>query len=153
MKLLGRPTVLVLCVLLLSIASAAQSEWQGTYQFDENGGKNAGGTVIFVTHEISVIDTDGGLAATVKSNGYQTSRDLNCTVKIVGPKMLLYFESYGDDNIFESYVKGDLLLTLERKAAEGETSIVTHWGKFMPVIPKNEKSGKIYFTKSETTRL
>lgn len=141
------------CVLIVlgfaSVTLLAQNDWVGTYEFSEDGGKNAGGTAIFVQHDLEIVSGDDGLITFLKSNGYQTSRDLICTTKIEGGKVSIYFESYGEDNIFESYEPGDLVLTLERKTEKGKTVILTHWGKFTPIIPKNEKSGKVYFTKTE----
>jgi hypothetical protein len=143
------------CVMIVvafaSVSIFGQNEWAGRYEFSEDGGKNAGGTAIFVQHELEIVEGDDGLIAFLKSNGYQTSKDLICTVKITGGKLSIFFESYGEDNVFEPYESGDLLLTLERKAEKGKTSLLTHWGKFTPIIAKNEKSGKTYFTRSETT--
>lgn len=133
-----------------AIAVAGQADWIGAYEFSEDGGRTAGGTAIFIQHDIQIASGDGGLIAFVKSNGYQTSKDLVCIAKVEGGRLNIYFESYGEDNVFESYKTGDLLLTLERKTEKGKTTLLTHWGKFTPVISKNEKSGKTYFTKSET---
>lgn len=137
-------------VWLLTIFGQAQTakNWVGNYTFGEDGGKNAGGTVIFISHELNVMETDDGLIATLQSNGYQTSKDLNCKAKVVGSKLELYFQSYGENNIFESYEPGDLLLTFEKKTVKGKTTLLTFWGKFTPMIPKNEKTGKTYFVKS-----
>lgn len=60
---------------------------------------------------------------------------------------MFYFETYGENNMFENYKKGDLLLTLERKNEKGKMQILTFWNKFQPVVPKNEKNGKVYFQK------
>lgn len=139
------------CVLIVlgfaSVSISAQNEWTGRYEFGEDGGKTADGTVIFVQHELEIVEGDDGLIAFLKSNGYQTSKDLICTTKITGGRLNIYFESYGEDNIFESYEPRDLLLTLERKTEKGKSVLLTHWGKFTPIIPKNEKSGKPYFEK------
>ncbi|HUS00037.1 MAG TPA: DUF5991 domain-containing protein [Pyrinomonadaceae bacterium] len=135
-------------LLVLSLHANAQSDWKGSYSFDENGGKNAGGAVIFISHELSVFDGDEGLAARVQSNGYQTSADLVCSAKVQGEKLLVYFQSYGEDNMFEPYKPGDLLLTLERKNEKGKSIVLTHWGKFTPAMPGNQKSGKVYFARS-----
>jgi Family of unknown function (DUF5991) len=89
------------------------------------------------------------LIAMIQSNGYQTSRDLVATAKIEGSKLLVYFNSYGENNVFETYKKGDLLFTLEQKTVKGELNILTYWDKFQPVVPKNEKSGKVYFQKND----
>jgi hypothetical protein len=154
MKLLRRSAAEILCGLMLAAASYAQTYWQGTYRFYEKGGKNAGGTTIFIEHYLIVFETDGGPEATLKSDGYQTARSLNCIVRIVKGKLLVYFNHYdGENNMFDVYQRGDLLLTLERKMIAGKTTIITYWGKFTPMIPKNEKSGKVYFARSETQRL
>jgi hypothetical protein len=142
--------VLLMLCLFLPFAGFGQSatSWVGNYSFSEDGGKNAGGTAIFISHELNVMETDDGLIATLQSNGYQTSKDLNCKAKAEGTKLLIYFDGYGENNIFEPYRPGELLLTLETKTAKGKTELLTYWGKFFPVIPKNEKTGKLYFTKS-----
>lgn len=144
--------ILQIAVVLFSIATAisAQSDWIGKYAFDENGGKNASGIAVLISHELSIFDDgEGGLAARLESNGFQTSVDLVCTAKVDGTRLLIYFQTYGEDNMFEPYKAGDLLLTLERKTEKGKAVILTHWGKFTASIPKNEKSGKVYFEKSE----
>jgi hypothetical protein len=133
---------------LVPIVVTAQADWKGAYAFYEDGGKNAGGVAILISHQLDVFDGADGLAASIESNGYQTSSELVCTAKIEGQKLLIYFQSYGENNMFEPYKQGDLLLTLERKAEKGKTVLITHWGKFTPSIPKNEKSGKVYFERS-----
>jgi hypothetical protein len=134
--------------LFIPIAVGAQTDWKGSYSFHENGGKNAGGIAVLITHELNIIDGADGLAATIESNGYQTSAELVCTAKVVGTKLMIYFENYGENNMFEPYKQGDLLFTLERKIEKGKTVILTYWGKFTPSIPKNERSGKVYFEKA-----
>lgn len=135
--------VILISALFLTFAVNAQNSWVGSYEFDEDGGKTAGGTAIFVNHRIDISETDDGLIAMIQSNGYQTSKDLVGKAKEQGDKLLIYFEYYGENNVFETYEKGDLLLTLERK----KNDILTTWGKFQPIVPKNEKSGKVYFRK------
>lgn len=138
----------VCIVLLLSVVAFAHHDWTGTYTFDEDGGENAGGTTIFISHELNVMEADDGLIATLKSNGYQTSKDLNCKAKAEGSKLMIHFDSYGDDNVFESYSKGDLLLTLEKRMTKGKTELLTFWGKFLPIVPEKSKSGKVFFVKA-----
>lgn len=128
-------------------ANAQNSAWTGIYEFSEDGGKTAGGTPIQIFHLIDVRESADGLMAAVKSNGFQTSADLICTTKTENNKLLIYFAGYGEDNIFENFKEGDLLLTLEQK----DGKILTHWGKFQPSIEKNNKSGKVYFRKLKVT--
>ena len=97
---------------------------------------------------MDIAESDDGLIAIIQSNGYQTSKNLICTAKPDGARLLIYFDSYGENNVFEPYEKGDLLLTLERKTVKNQTEILTFWGKFTPIVPKNEKTGKVYFQKT-----
>lgn len=143
-----RAVLSLVSVLLFTSALVAQSDWAGTYTFEEDGGRNAGGTAIFIGHELVIMPTDDGLRATLQSNGYQTSKDLNCTVKVNGTKLEIYFESYGEDNVLESYAAGDLLLTLEKKTVKGKPAILTWWGKFTPIIPDKPKTGQVFFVKA-----
>ena len=146
---MNRAVVSLVIAFMVSTASFGQSDWAGTYTFDEDGGKNAGGTPIFIMHELNVLQTDDGLRATIQSNGYQTSKDLICTAKVKVNKLEIYFESYGENNIFETYSPGDLLLTLENKTSKGKSELLTWWGKFTPIIPEKPKTGKVFFTRSK----
>jgi len=137
---------------LLALTAAAQNVWKGSYYFGEDGGKTAGGTGIFIEHQLKIFDGDNEIAATIESNGFQTSANLVCTAKIEGAKIMLYFQSYGEDNMFEKYQPGDLLLTLERKTVKGKSVILTYWGKFTPAIEKNGIQGKVYFEKTPETK-
>ena len=137
---------------ICGVAAFAQTEWAGTYSFDEDGGKNAGGTPIYIVHELVLMETDDGLRGTLKSNGYQTSKDLNITTTVKGNKLKIYFDSYGEDNVFETYSPGDLLLTLEKRTAKGKTELLTWWGKFTPVIPEKPKTGKVFFVRAQKTQ-
>jgi hypothetical protein len=138
---------IALC-LLCPASAFSQNQWLGVYEFSEDGGKNAGGTTILVTHRLEIMTSEDGLIATIESNGYQTSKDLLCKVRIKGDKAYIYFEGYGENNVFESFQKGQLMMTLENKREGAKPTLLTHWGVFKPVVPKNEKTGKVYFTKS-----
>ena len=66
-----RAVVSLVIAFMVSTASFGQSDWAGTYTFEEDGGKNAGGTPIFIMHELNVLQTDDGLRETNQRNGYQ----------------------------------------------------------------------------------
>ncbi len=133
----------VLFIISACSAVLAQERWTGRYEFEESGGKTSGGSPIIVDHEIELTNTDDGLIALIRSNGFQTSRDLVGSVRIEGPKLSIYFLSYGDENVLEPYKEGELLLTLERRKNE----LITIWGAYLPVVQTNQKSGKVYFQK------
>ncbi len=122
------------------------------YEFIEDGGKTAGGTGIVITHQIDVLKSDNGMVATLRSNGYQTAVDVLCFVKVNGNKAMFYFGGYAYGNMFENYSKGQLMLSLEQKGEKGKSETLTHWGAFKPTVPKNERSGKIYFTKVDSNK-
>ena len=147
MKLLGRASAAILCGLTLG-AAFGQSAWKGNYAFTEDGGRNGGGSTMVVTHRIKVFETRGGLRARLTSNGYETSRDLNCSAKVKGNKLSLFFESYGPDNVYDTQEEGDLMVTLERRTVRGRPAIVTYWGKLTPIVIKNKRQGRVYFTRS-----
>ncbi len=132
--------------LLCAVPAFAQERWTGRYEFEESGGKTPGGTAVTVNHEIEIFETDDGLVAMIKSQGFQTSRDLVCRARVEGDKLLVFFGSYGEDNVLATYKDGELLLTLERKKDE----LLTHWGAFQPVTGNYGKSGKVYFRKLKT---
>lgn len=149
MKSLSKISLALLLTLLFCFAAQAQTDdWTGSYEFYEDGGKTAGGTPIYVAHQLDILETDDGLVAMLQSNGYQTSRDLIGLARTDGDKLLIYFEDYGENNTFQTFRKGDLLLTLERKTEKVKTVILTTWGKFQPVVPKNEKAGQTYFVRT-----
>lgn len=147
MKISPKISFLFLLIFVFACAAHAQSDWVGAYEFEEDGGKTVGGSPVFISHRLEIKESDDGLVAYIQSNGYQTSKDLIGTAKIEGDRLLIYFETYGENNVLEPYEAGDLLLTLEKKTAKGKTEILTHWNKFQPVVPKNEKSGRVYFVK------
>jgi hypothetical protein len=150
MRSYGRVLLTAFALFLFVAAARAQSPWAGSYTYEENGGRTAGGTGIFITHELNVLDGGDGLTATIQANGYQTSKDLMCIAKAEGTKLMIYIEGYGENNVFESYSKGDLLLTLERKKIKGKDVIVTYWGKYTSITEEKPVNGKVRFVKSES---
>lgn len=144
---------LICLIFILSAPAAAvvraQSFWVGTYQYGEDGGKNAGGAVIFIHHEITVEKTGGKLSAFISSQGYQTSKALNCTAEAIGNRLKIYFKDYAEDNVYEPFEKGDLLLTLERRRIKGRNVILTYWNKLEPAALEKWKNGRVYFKKDK----
>jgi hypothetical protein len=136
-------------ILSFSVFALAQKSWVGTYIYGEDAGKNAGGAAIFVEHEITVEKNAGKLSAFISSQGYMTSRALNCTAEIAGDRLKIYFSGYGEDNMFKPYEKGDLLLTLERRRIKGRDTILTYWNKLEPAAISKWKNGRVYFTKEK----
>lgn len=142
MKKLFILATLITSLTIMGLTANAQG-WAGKYEFSEDGGRTAGGTAIFVGHEL-VIAANGSV--TIKSAGYQTSIDLVATAKEENGKLNIYFASYGEDNMFDKYQPGDLLFSLEKRKVKGATRLLTTWGKFEPVVDKKVNTG-LFFKK------
>lgn len=133
-------------------ASASKSEsdqtaWEGSYTFQEGGGRS-GGAGTFVEHAIIIYLRGSELIADIDADGFQTSRRLRCTVKVEADRISLYFSSYREDNVFEPYRKGQFLLALERSAAGGRTRLLTYWGAYQPTFGR-ARNGRVYFRKTK----
>lgn len=127
--------------------SADRAAWEGTYTFQEGGGRTAGGAGMFVEHTISVYRRGEGLIADVDAAGFQVSVSLRCEAKAEGPRLNLYFESYREGNITEPYRRGQLLLSLERSTYRGKARILTYWAAYRPAF-QTPKGGRVYFRKT-----
>lgn len=131
-----------------SSTQSDQSALEGTYTFQEGGGRTAGGTGEFVEHTLVVRRRGEELIADIDANGFQTSRSLRCSAKVEGEKISLYFQSYREGNVFTPYQKGQLLLTLERSVAGGKPRLLTYWGAYQPAL-NSLRSGRVYFRKTK----
>jgi hypothetical protein len=125
-----------------------QSTWEGTYTFQEGGGRTAGSTGEFVGHTVVIYHQDDGLLADIDANGFQTSRSLRCSAKTNGEKISLYFLNYREGNVFTPYQKGQLLLTLGRSTVGGRMRVLTYWGAYQPAL-SSARSGRVYFKKTK----
>ena len=125
MKFFAQTALCLALALALTVAAAAQKEWVGTYEFEEDGGRTTGGTAILVTHELRVVETDDGLVGMLQSNGYQTSKDLVCKIKLEGAKLLLVQPLTLDDQ-----PRGTPLLTIDSVGAGvGEKVLIVIEGR------------------------
>jgi Family of unknown function (DUF5991) len=138
----------LLFLLMLSVAFAltANAQIPKQFMFGEDGGKTAGGDNIWVGHDLK-IKADG--SASLSANGFQTEKDLICTAKSVGSKVMIYFTLYNADgvNTLTKYKGGDLLLTLEYKTVKGKKVLWTTFGKYEPSVITPKKGGGVYFKK------
>lgn len=128
-------------------ASTNNAAWEGTYTFQEGGGRTAGGTGMFVEHTIKVYRRDGELKADLDAAGFQVSTSLRCVAKAKGDRLDIYFESYREDNVTEPYRKGQLLLSLARSTYPGKTLFLTYWAAYRPAL-RALRSGRVYFRKT-----
>lgn len=126
--------------------SQTSVDWEGTYTFNEGGGRTTGGTGMFVEHTIKVFRRGEELVADVDAAGFQVSVSLRCVAKAEGDRLNLFFESYREDNIRESYRRGQLLLSLRYLISRGKARILTYWAAYGPAL-RTPRSGRVYFRK------
>lgn len=133
--------------LIFSADAQSLKDYVGKYEFYEEDGKTAGGTPVFVGHDLE-IKADGGIALT--ANGFQTGRDLLGVAKFENGKLNIHFTLYNDEgaNSTTPYNGDDLLLTLEWKTVSGKKVLWTTFGKYKPALITVKKTGGVYFKKS-----
>src|SRR5947207_8970063 len=108
------PATLILCLMVLTALFTARAQtsrrntgmppdrshkqdvstpasWEGTYIFQEGGGRTQGGAGMTVEHTIRVYRKDDDLIADLDAAGFQTSVSLRCSTKVEGEKLSLYF--------------------------------------------------------------
>lgn len=119
----------------------SRSPWEGSYLFQEGEGG------YFVEHTLKVYRLGGELVADLDAAGFQTAVSLRCDAKVRGAKLNLYFRSYREENVGEPYRKGQLLLSLETRAAGRRSRLLTSWGAYQPVFRRPKGAGG-YFKKT-----
>ena len=124
----------------------ALDAWVGEYVFEEDGGRTAGGSAIYVVHQLSVSRDGRALRARLGSNGYQTYAAFECDARVEGGRLKLFFVRHADENVFlrGDYRPGDLLLSLARPGAGRRARLLTYFGKFRPQFSRPRR-GRVYF--------
>ncbi len=120
--------------------------WIGTYSFYEYLPPNLNMDYSIQLFEDNSTD-DHGLYAHIEIDGFQTLQRLRAKVLFDNNSIHLEFDDYfidedGNETIYESFEKGDILLSLTIQ----EDTLITVWGKIHPMIAENEVSGQ-YFIK------
>lgn len=124
-----------------------QTSWEGTYKFQEGGGRTAAGTGMAVEHTVVVYRRGGELMADIDAAGFQTSVSLRCDAKAEGDRLSFYFRGYREDNTFEPYREGPLLFSFEKAGGGARPRLLTHWGAYRPALGGG-RSGRVYFRKT-----
>jgi hypothetical protein len=141
--------LLLLAVILwgsLTVSHAAQKPgqlsgqsagWQGDYSFGEVGGKNTG---MVIQYSLKIYTANKMLLADIDADGFQTQLRITCSSKIEGNRIHIYFKNYRQENLFEIYKPGELLLSMERKRGK----ILTYWQALKPQLIAY-RNGRVYF--------
>jgi hypothetical protein len=158
----GRALAAVLVALCVAQAAAAGPRagavdaldaWVGEYVFEADGGRTAGGSAIYVVHQLSVSREGRALRARLESNGYQTYAAFECEARVEGGRLKLFFVRHADENVFlrGDYRRGDLLLTLARAGRGRRARLLTYFGKFRPQF-RRPRPGREYFRKVDSSQ-
>lgn len=73
----------------LTLAPQGAPSWEGTYKYQEGGGRTAHGEGMFVEHTIKLYRRNGELIADLDAAGFQVSTSLRCGTKAEGEKISL----------------------------------------------------------------
>lgn len=139
--------VLMTSAFCLGTLTVSAQEWGGVYRYNANLGRNAGGTAMSVTYQISIEDGANPLAE-INADGYQISNTVLCTTRRKGSSIELRFLSYPDGKLeneygVQLYEKDDVLITLTRVTTSGRTTYRARIGKYNTHV-----KGPVYFKKT-----
>ncbi len=123
--------------------SADIKKWLGQYTFEESAKNVTGDGAQTWNYVIDVkAKDDKTLAAEIQVDGFQTMSRINADVKASSKSAEFIFNSYGKDNMFELYKKGDRLFVFE---LNDKNEIITNWDKMKANVLDNQKNGKVMF--------
>jgi hypothetical protein len=153
---LALAAMLLLCCAAAPPARAGQAApaagqldaWVGEYTFGESGGRTAGGTVIYVVHQLTIERDGQRLRARLESNGYQTFAAFECEARVEGGRLRVFFARHADENALQrgDYERGDHLFDLARSGRGRRARLLTYFDKFRPHF-RRARAGGVYFEK------
>lgn len=117
-------------------ASNDLNPWVGKYTFYEYAPPDQN-----MWYDISIYTENGKYYASVIIDGFQTMQRYKAEISGDQKAIDLLFSEYLPQNGFEPYVKGERLLSFEKRDAQ----LITYWGEMKPMLTSNEESGKPYF--------
>lgn len=125
-------------VLATTTSTAFASTLEGKYQFDEMSADLNGLQNVW-SYKLNMYKEEGKLKAHLTVDGYQTMIDINTTTNIIDGHLEIVFDSYGKENMFTPYKKGDVLFTLTpAEITEDPTDLGINWNKMQPQLVENK---------------
>lgn len=122
-------------------ASQSLDSWVADYSFSEFVPPDQN-----MFYSISVFKENDSYYAEINIDGFQTTQRLKAEVEGDENSVKFIFSKYLEDNRFEPYKKGEILLSFEREKSD----LNTFWGKITPIDKNNSESGGIYFESSNS---
>jgi hypothetical protein len=136
------------------MASNAENDWHGQYEYFASGGETVGGSQIMLDITLKIGKQGLKEICELELSGFQRYETLLCTAAINKNQMTIQFKSYEDGRIVnksdvEVYKVGETLFSLEKYSATNEKKqnrYIPRWGAYTPFGIKR-KSMKDYFEK------
>ncbi len=123
---------------VVATSTLQTSSWEGEYRFEEMAADLNGLQNVW-SYKLNVYTEGGVLKAVLSIDGYQTIININALVNVVDGKAKIVLDSYGKDNRFTPYKKGDVLFTLTpAEITEDPTDLGINWGKMQPNLEENK---------------
>lgn len=137
-----------------STDKGAAGEWIGEYEFfDAPPAARRNAPTGSITYKITVLKkASQQLLARLEANGFQTAINYECTVKISGGEMKLYFlnDLFGDGSEdFAPLKKGSPVASLTRAQSGKKTRYLFKPTGYRIELMSGRKQSPIYFTKSK----
>ena len=122
--------------------AAAPAGWNGTYAYDFEGGRTAGGTGIVVNYRIRIAP---GICR-IKADGFQTDTDIVCKAVPRNGRIDIEFATFGDGRLVNQYNvaeyrAGERLLSFGHNA---RGILVTGWGALSPFDKDKRPLGRFF---------
>ena len=129
------------------------NDWIGEYEFfDAPKAARRNAPTPSITYKITVYKKSNQLLAELEANGFQTAIHYQCTVKINGSEMNLYFLKdligNGTDD-FTPLKKGNLVASLKQVQSGSKTKYLFKPGGYRIDLMSGRKGSPIYFTKNK----
>lgn len=140
--------VILAVVAFAAIVGNAQPYLLGKYEFVEDGGLSVGGSRILVVHRLELFEGKSGIEASLRADGFQTSRSLIASVEVVENRILVRFLKKGDGDVGSSLPEGALLMELIFE--EGIIDPVTLFAAYRPALERPDKGR--YFVRKPTRK-
>lgn len=110
-------------LVLVFVAGAQSTEWNGTYQGQYNYGTTSGGSKILIHYAIEI----SGSLASIRATGFQTDDDIRCDARPNGSRVDLLFKSYKDGGTknkygVQQYKPGEMLVAVQKTLKDGNVN-------------------------------
>jgi hypothetical protein len=131
-------------------AQTVDKDWLGKYEFFDSESKFRGRPSNFVTYSLTISQKKDNLVGRFLVDATQLSQEFDCTVKIVGDSIKVYFLKVimgNNDGMAKPFRTGQLLFTLTKTKVKNKTKYLFTKSNYEIYLLSEKQSSKIYFSK------